>query len=181
MESNKEKRQKRKFNKNEVEDIVDIIILPSIGKGKLDMIILKKSQFTFSQEQILIMTSQELKFRILLAKHTKFWINSILKLLLKRKYRIKSYSKISLILTDLFSSRSPGRGGATTLTTWTRSWDTRSGRLRPCRRRSRSRRRPDSCSSSPSRPLMSWPKDITCYACTIKVFIYIRINATSIW
>ena len=72
MESNKEKRQKRKFNKNEVEDIVDIIILPSIGKGKLDMIILKKSQFTFSQEQILIMTSQELKFRILLAKHTKF-------------------------------------------------------------------------------------------------------------
>ena len=31
--------KKRKSNKNEVEDIVDIIILPSIGKGKLDMII----------------------------------------------------------------------------------------------------------------------------------------------
>lgn len=72
MESNKEKRQKRKSNKNEVEDIVDIIILPSIGKGKLDVNINKESQLTCSQEQILIMTSQELKFRILLAKRRTF-------------------------------------------------------------------------------------------------------------
>ena len=69
--------------------------------------------------------------------------------------------------TDLSSSRSPGRGGAMTLTMWMRSWDTRSGRLRHWRRKSRSRRHQNSCSFSPSRPLMSWAKDITCYASTI--------------
>ena len=34
MESNNNKERKRKSKKNEVENIVDIIILPSMGKGK---------------------------------------------------------------------------------------------------------------------------------------------------
>ena len=38
MESNNNKERKRKFKKNKVENIVDIIILPSIGKGNMSYI-----------------------------------------------------------------------------------------------------------------------------------------------